>query len=127
MKGIFKIVRTHANGQVDSLYVISHKCKTVRGLMQHERQKLINIMGFDKGDSITAELLINKFKNLDGFQVVDKDNEIHPSMDASFCLYRLFDAMQMVKDDPNKWTLLPIYKGDVEEPTYMFVDGELLL
>ena len=59
-------------------------------------------------------------EDLLGFQVVDKDNEIHPNMDASFCIYSFKDAVEMFKDDKVRWRLLPIFEGDIEEPTLMF-------
>lgn len=54
-----------------------------------------------------------------GYQVVNKNDEIHPDMDASFCLYSLKQAKAM-KGTSRKWKLLPIYEGEVEEPTFMF-------
>lgn len=63
-----------------------------------------------------------------GFQVVGEDGtneegEIHPHMDASFCLYSLPQAKAMLDDDNNGeecWRLMSIWTGDVEEPTMMF-------
>ena len=64
-----------------------------------------------------------------GFQVVgvdgsDHEGEIHPDMDASFCLYNLSQANEMLKYDKGKndagWKLLAIWTDDVEEPTFMF-------
>lgn len=63
-----------------------------------------------------------------GFQVVGeegtlKEGEIHPDMDASFCVYSLSQAKEMLEDNENghwHWRLLTIWEGDVEEPTYMF-------
>jgi len=63
-----------------------------------------------------------------GFQVVGEDEtpqygEIHPQMDASFCIYNLTQARNMMDDNNNgeeKWRLLTIWEGDVEEPTMMF-------
>lgn len=65
-----------------------------------------------------------------GFQVVGKDNtenagEIHPDMDASFCLYSLSQAQKMLGRD-FKWRLLTVYDGDIEEPTFMFKGDPLL-
>jgi len=65
-----------------------------------------------------------------GFQVVGEENskhegEIHPSMDASFCIYSLSQANDML-DNINEmsqnpsWRLLTIWEGDIEEPTFMF-------
>jgi hypothetical protein len=63
-----------------------------------------------------------------GFQVVGEDGtaqegEIHPHMDASFCIYNLNQARSMMDDDNNgdeQWRLLTVWEGDVEEPTMMF-------
>jgi hypothetical protein len=59
-----------------------------------------------------------------GFQVVgedgtENDGDIHPTMDASFCLYNLTQARDMMKNS-NNWRLLTIWTGDIEEPTFMF-------
>ena len=53
----FKVTRTHKNGQQSSLFISSDKIKTVRGLMQHKREELIDMTGFQAGDSITAEIV----------------------------------------------------------------------
>lgn len=63
-----------------------------------------------------------------GFQVVGEDGtpqegEIHPKMGASFCVYCLQQANEMLHDCENndeQWRLLTIWEGDVEEPTMMF-------
>ena len=63
-----------------------------------------------------------------GFQVVGeegtlKEGEIHPDMDASFCIYSLSQAKEMLEDNENghwHWRLLTIWEGDVEEPTFIF-------
>ena len=63
-----------------------------------------------------------------GFQVVDADVNMHPHMDASFCLYNLEQARSMLDDDnqgDEQWELLAIWTGEVEEPTFMFELGEL--
>ena len=65
------------------------------------------IDGEDKGEII-------------GFQVVDDDNNIHPDMKGSFCVYNHVDALYMVVDDEEKWKVICIYKDDIEEPTFMF-------
>lgn len=65
-------------------------------------------------------------KKVVGFQVVDEDtDEIHPCMEASFCLYNLSQAKEMLVGSPTmkfagNWKLLCIWSGDVEEPTIMF-------
>ena len=63
-----------------------------------------------------------------GYQVVGEDGtpqegEIHPQMDASFCVYSLEQARQMLNDNDNgeeSWRLLTVWEGDIEEPTLMF-------
>jgi uncharacterized protein YlaI len=56
-----------------------------------------------------------------GFQVVSDQQDIHPNMAGSFCIYSLSQAKEMVEDDlADRWHLLCIWKGDVEEPTFMF-------
>jgi len=64
----------------------------------------------------------NTDKPLIGYQVVDNDNNPHPDMDASFCIYSLAQANEMIINSDNKikWSLLSIYEGDIEEPTLMF-------
>jgi len=61
-----------------------------------------------------------------GFQVVgeegtEKEGEIHPDMDASFCVYSLKQANEMLnKNVVGIWRLLTIWSDDIEEPTIMF-------
>jgi hypothetical protein len=61
-----------------------------------------------------------------GFQVVsdDEHGDIHPDMDASFCVYNLEQAQGMIEKGCNnrqqQWNLLTIWDGDIEEPTMMF-------
>ena len=64
-------------------------------------------------------------KKVIGFQVVNDNQDIHPLMEGSFCLYSLSQAKEMLEDAPgknlfNEWKLLAIWTGDVEEPTKMF-------
>jgi len=61
-----------------------------------------------------------------GYQVIgdeysDKEGEIHPDMDASFCVYSLKQAREMLNVNPSKeWKLRAVWEGDIEEPTIMF-------
>ena len=63
-----------------------------------------------------------------GYQVIyegENGVEMHPEMEASFCLYSLQQAKEMIMHDMVdgkriEWKLLTCYKGDVEEPTLMF-------
>lgn len=73
------------------------------------------------------ELLSHELKasaKVVGFQIVgvdgtDNEGEMHPAMDASFCLYNLSWCRQYLHEYYN-WRLLTIWEGDVEEPTMMF-------
>lgn len=61
-----------------------------------------------------------------GFQVVGEEGtsvegDIHPDMDASFCIYSLSQAREMLKNNDIIWRLLSVWENDIEEPTYMFV------
>jgi hypothetical protein len=61
-----------------------------------------------------------------GFQVVSDDDkgDIHPDMDASFCIYNLSQANAMIEKGCNnpqqQWRLLTIWRYDIEEPTLMY-------
>lgn len=56
-----------------------------------------------------------------GFQVdLDADDEMHPDMSASFCVYSLPQVNKMIDQDCNRWKLLTIYDDTIEEPTFMF-------
>jgi hypothetical protein len=78
------------------------------------------------GEIQTAELRADA--KVIGFQVVGEDGteqegEIHPGMDASFCIYSLKQAQSMLGDNNHgdeQWRLLTIWTGDIEEPTMMF-------
>lgn len=65
-----------------------------------------------------------------GFQVegvhgTGGEGQMHPHMDASFCVYSLDQARSMLDDDNQGdergwWKLLTIWTDDIEEPTMMF-------
>ncbi|MDA3778835.1 MAG: hypothetical protein PF487_01145 [Bacteroidales bacterium] len=62
-------------------------------------------------------------KKVIGFQVEDANGThiMHPDMDASFCVYNLSQAIEMIKSDNNDyWKLLTIWTDDIENPTMMF-------
>jgi len=71
---------------------------------------------------------INANDRVIGFQVVGEDGtqqegEIHPDMVASFCVYSLEQANEMLRrTNPTgeRWRLLTIWSGDIEEPRMMF-------
>jgi len=79
-----------------------------------------------------GELILSSVKasaEIVGFQVVGEDGhenegDIHPLMDASFCLYSLSQAKAMLEDDntlyKGEWKLLTLWTGDVEDATIMF-------
>lgn len=62
---------------------------------------------------------VNGRVRVEGYQVEDDNGNLHPEMEASFCLYSLEQARKMMETEP-KWHLCAYYKGDVEEPTLMF-------
>ncbi len=77
----------------------------------------------EHGELIHSDVKINA--EIVGFQVVGEEGypnegDIHPDMDASFCLYSLSQAREMLKNGSCNWKLLAIWTGDVEEPTIMF-------
>lgn len=53
-----------------------------------------------------------------GYQVVS-GNDIHPDMDGTFCVYSLEQSKAM-KGNDDKWQIVPIYEGDIEDPTIMY-------
>jgi hypothetical protein len=64
-------------------------------------------------------------KKVIGYQVYDKQSaHLHPDMDASFCIYSKPQAEEMLKESKrwvdSKFELIPIYEGDIEDPTFMF-------
>jgi hypothetical protein len=68
---------------------------------------------------------VKKRAHVIGYQVEDEhgSGEIHPHMDASFCVYSLDQARSMMDDDnqgDENWKLLTIWTDDIEEPTMMF-------
>ena len=78
-------------------------------------------------NSVIETVSVKASAKVIGYQVVGEDGteeegEIHPQMDASFCLYNLGQARAMLNDKNGneQWQLLSIWIGDVEEPTMMF-------
>lgn len=68
--------------------------------------------------------------NVIGFQVVgiegmSQEGNIHPDMDASFCIYSLSQCNEMLMKSNTSfvnfvWRLDAIWSNDIEEPTMMF-------
>lgn len=57
-------------------------------------------------------------KKFVGYQVIHtKTGDIHPYMDASFCIYSRSQANEMLNKG---YELVPIYEGDIEDATFMF-------
>lgn len=77
-------------------------------------------------ETIIKKVQMNANAKIIGFQVVGNDEtsfegDIHPMMDASFCVYNLSQARKMLnKDALEHWRLLTIWDGDIEIPTIMF-------
>jgi len=80
----------------------------------------------DCGEATIAVVAELKFlSEVIGFQVVGEGNcegQIHPKMKGSFCIYNLTQAKRMLKDSQvgERWHLLTLWTGDVEEPTLMY-------
>jgi len=78
----------------------------------------------DCGLSAIVDTVEVKRRNaVTGFQVWDEKGEMHPHMDASFCVYSLPQAKSMIDDNnqgQEQWNLLTIWIDTVEEPTMMF-------
>jgi hypothetical protein len=76
--------------------------------------------------SVIVSLELKANAKVIGFQVVgeegtSEEGQIHPKMDASFCLYSLSEAQAMLNSKvKGLWRLLTIWSGDVEEPSIMF-------
>lgn len=83
---------------------------------------------FDRIDSKIFKCHNGK-PRIQGYQVVangENGVEMYPSMDASFCLYSLSQAKEMLNESVElptgncEWKLLTCFKGDIDEPTLMF-------
>jgi hypothetical protein len=66
---------------------------------------------------------MKKKKEIIGYQVEDNfgQHNLHPDMDASFCVYNYSQCVEMLeKSKKYDWIIVTIYKGDIEKPTMMF-------
>ena len=100
----------------------------------NEDNKIVNLVDggeigwcYDCGlPSAIVSLDLKASAKVIGFQVVGEEGtaeegNIHPHMDASFCLYSLSQAQKMLNSNvKGQWRLLTVWSGDVEEPTQMF-------
>ena len=128
----------YADTQTRTVYICSH-CNSDNVQVKawvRPNQGMLYVDEVNEGDEMgwcddcnlsavieTAE--VKRRANVIGFQVISDDDKIdmHPHMDASFCLYSLDQARSMMDDDNNgdeQWKLLAIWTDDVEEPTMMF-------
>jgi len=76
-------------------------------------------------NAVIETVEVKKRAHIIGYQVISDDgkNDIHPHMEASFCVYNLDQARTMMDDDNNgdeQWKLLTIWDDTIEEPTIMF-------
>lgn len=53
-----------------------------------------------------------------GYQVVDRAGEM-PDGWVSFGIYSLADCRRVINEDKDRWQLVTIFEGDIEEPTFM--------
>ena len=52
-----------------------------------------------------------------GYQVVDAEDEM-PEGWVSFGIYSLADCRRVIDDDKDRWQLVTIFEGDIEEPSF---------
>ena len=57
-------------------------------------------------------------RKLLGYQVIDADAEM-PDGWVSFGIYSLADCQRLIDEDKDRWQLVTIFEGDIEEPTFM--------
>lgn len=107
--------------------------------LQKQKDTLVEVISKMKFEPIVDDLngivhlldaLQDKYepkKKIIGFQVVDIDNNIHPDMGASFCVYSLSQAKKMLNGKSrsllNKlddWYIKTILENDIEELIMMF-------
>jgi hypothetical protein len=53
-----------------------------------------------------------------GYQVIDAANEM-PRGWVSFGIYTLADCRRAIAEDKERWQLVTVFEGDIEEPTFM--------
>jgi hypothetical protein len=61
---------------------------------------------------------LHKRKRL-GYQVVDPTAGEMPDGWVSFGIYSLADCRRVINEDKDRWQLVTIFEGDIEEPTFM--------
>jgi hypothetical protein len=54
-----------------------------------------------------------------GYQVIDPATDEMPDGWVSFGIYSLADCRRVIKEDKDRWKLVTIFEGDIEEPTFM--------
>lgn len=59
-----------------------------------------------------------------GWQIVHTETDNPPNGQMTFEIYQLEDVLGwLLAHDRKEWRLLPIFEGDVEEPTHMLIGG----
>lgn len=54
-----------------------------------------------------------------GYQVIDPAAGEMPDGWVSFGIYSLADCQRVINEDQDRWQLVTIFEGDIEEPTFM--------
>lgn len=54
-----------------------------------------------------------------GYQVIDPAADEMPDGWVSFGIYSLADCRRVINEDKDRWQLVTIFEGDIEEPTFM--------
>lgn len=101
------------------------KCQALLSSLIHELNASDGKTELKKADAILWQVLEDNKDvpvKLIGYQVEDVkgDHEMHPDMDASFCVYSRKQCEKMIGSETDKWTLIPIYNNTIENPTLMF-------
>ena len=54
-----------------------------------------------------------------GYQVIDPAAGEMPDGWVSFGIYSLVDCRRVINEDKDRWQLVTIFEGDIENPTFM--------
>lgn len=69
-------------------------------------------------DEEGSHTTMRKRKRL-GYQVVDPAAGEMPDGWVSFGIYSLADCRRVINEDKDRWQLVTIFEGDIENPTFM--------
>jgi len=119
---IFHIDWIALQSQKDTLKQIQHFINTeqaedIEGLLNlidSIEDYAIDILGFDENEVLNIDE-----EELIGYQAMDDNGFFHPNTMNTYSVYSKSQIKEMIGDD-NQWKIVPIYKGTIENPEYMF-------